>query len=342
MGFSITTAISALFSKPRNTMALQSGWELVFDSTAKHSTNAFLCFFYTEAFQAKFDPNLEVLERLIVDKIIHKKIPEPPEHEFLLIHTHDTLESNKLRRFILERTVYSDRTKIQETPDVPDLNIETHHKTLSANLFDIIKRFMENIATILSSESDSALASSQLSMEEGTSHTFSHSSSVAHDSLSITDSVTVSVSESADAVSVAVAESLDQDKIPALDRFLGDHYVGLPRWTGTELRGFRPKNLMMFQLVLLANVVHQKYPKYTQLGPSCLFYASLVYKAAEMFGGNAGAVGGHAPQLIGHWQGVKVTKVDSQMVSRVVGNFKRALSHQIAEVNVCSFNSLSY
>jgi hypothetical protein len=144
-----------------------------------------------------------------------------------------------------------------------------------------MKKFGKSIFAALSSNSDSALVSDQLLMEEGSARSFSPSASVTSESPLTTDSVTVSVVESADCVAEAVANSLDQQPSPALDQFLGQHYTRLARWTGTTLQHFKPKNLTFFKLVVLAHVVHRQYPHYTCLRKNCIFYASLIYDAAE-------------------------------------------------------------
>jgi len=348
---SLVSTITALFSKPRRMDVEIGGFELAFRSTAKHETEVFLYFFIGEALQAKSDP-MEVLDRLIVEKIYHNKInSEPPAHELLIIHTRDISDGTK-RDFILERMVA--RTGTENTTRQDFMNIDNEidgieDTPLTTKIYDTIKKSVDAIFAALSSESesDSALPvsnSDQISMEEGTSHTFSSSASAStsSESFSVTDSVTVSVSESADAVSDAVADSLDQSRSPALDRFLGESYTRSSKWTGTTLRHFKPNHLTFYEFVLLAYVVHKKYPIYTRLGKNCMFYASLVYDTAERHGGNADTGSNNTPYGLGRYKGFKVSQVESRLVSSTVKAFKRVLARQSTAVSLCSCLNCSH
>ena len=91
--------------------------------TAKHETEVFLYFFIGKALQAKSDP-MEVLDRLIVEKIYHNKInSEPPEHELLVIHTRDISDGMK-RDFILEHMVAWTGTENTTCQDFMNINSE--------------------------------------------------------------------------------------------------------------------------------------------------------------------------------------------------------------------------
>ena len=181
---------------------------------------------------------------------------------------------------------------------------------------------------------ESKLPSEQLAMEEGTSFSFSPTASVASESLSITDSITVSVSEAADSASDAVADSLDQTRTPALDRFLGHNFAQSPRYSGTKLQSFKPKSLKFFEFVVLTFVVHRRFPHYTKLRKNCIFYASLIYASAERYGGNINPGSENNHPNIGRWRGLKVTKIDSDLVSDIVKRFKRVLAQQLSTVSL--------
>jgi hypothetical protein len=343
---SVISTLAGLFFKPRR-MDIVQGFDLALKPSAKHDTETFLFFFLAEAMQAKSDPYAEVLDRLIVDQIVQKKTEEP-EHELLVIHTHDTVEEGKKRQFILERMISTDtppsnlNMNIYTDDDIDNVN-ETTPTPFTTKIFDTIRKVVDAIFAAISSESESGsvLASDQRSMEEGTSRSFSPSASVASESLSITDSVTVSVSEAADSVSDTVADSLDRDRLGAFDRFLGQSFTTLPRWTGESMRDFSPHRLTFFEFVVLAYAVHLRYPKYTTLKMNCMFYASLVYEAAEQYGGNADTGNKASHSQLGRWKGVKVNRVDPEMVSKVVLRFKRVLARHIASVSLCSFKLFS-
>ena len=317
------------------------GFDLALSKCAKYEVEVFLYFFLGAALQAKSDP-FAALDRLVVDEIIHQQIEEP-SHDFLTIHTIDSEDGSK-KKFVLERMIAGERTNTRNTPP-HSLNTNTDndesddvtHTPLTSKIYDSIKKFVDTIFAILSSEpasAESRLEFEQLAMEEGSSSSFSPTASVASESLSMTDSITVSASEAADSVSDAVADSLDQTRTPALDRFLGDSYAQLPRWSGIKLRSFKPKCLKFFEFVILALVVHRRFPHYSKLGKNCIFYASLMYASAERYGGNANSCSENDHPNVGCWKGLKVTKVDADLVFDVVKKFKRVLAQQISTVSL--------
>jgi hypothetical protein len=344
------SAIKALFSKPRMDFEVQ-GINLALKPTVKQETEEFLYFFLAEALSAKSDP-LEALDRLIVEEIQHLKI-EAPEHELLSVQTRDTLDANRRRTYILERMLAAVPTNTENTtPRNLNLNTDIYDSDeiipginepstpLTTKIYDTIKGIVDTIFSSFDSGSDSALASDLRSMEEGTSRSFSPCSSIASESLSVTDSVTVSVSESADCVSNALS---DQDPTPALDRFLGQHFAGLRKWSGTKLRHFKPKRqLTFFEFVVLAHLVHLKYPQYTRLRNNCMFYATLVYDAAERYTGDANTGNNDTHSGQGRWRGLKVNRVDPYLVSRIVMGLKRALTRLFGKVSLCSCSNYSH
>jgi hypothetical protein len=348
---SVISAFTGLFFKPRR-MELPQGFDLMLKPSARHDIDTFLFLFLTEASQSTSDPFAEVLDRLIVHHVDHKQTV-PPGHEFLIIHTHDTAQDLKERRFVLERTVSTERSNPEITlPPKLDMNTnidddidigETTPTPLTTRILETIRKVVDAIVAAISSESesDSALAFNQRSMEEGTSGSFSPSASVAsvasESSLSI-DGITVSVSEAADSVS----ESLDREGTPAYDRFLGQDSTTSSRLgTGETLRHFTPSRLTFFELVILAFAVHKQYPRYTTLKKNCMFYASLVYEAAEQYGGNADSGSPVSHSQLGRWKGVKVSRVEPETVSKSVVRFKRELARHIRWVILCSFKLFS-
>ena len=64
--------------------------------------------------------------------------------------------------------------------------------------------------------------------------------------------------------------------------FLEENFIHSPRLCGQNVQYFKPNHLSLFELALLANVVHDLYPTYSLLGRQCYFYANLVYTAAKI------------------------------------------------------------
>jgi len=73
------------------------------------------------------------------------------------------------------------------------------------------------------------------------------------ETLSTTDNISVSTTQASDIVS-------DENNTTACDRLLGESAVYSPEWAGQNVRYFKPNRLTLFELALLANVVHEEYP----------------------------------------------------------------------------------
>ena len=330
------------------------GFEVTFKSMGKHETDAFLYFFIGEALQADLDP-LKVLDRVIVEGI-NQDLTKEPEHNLLIIYMDDTFDGTK-RKFILERRVAAEQTNTTSYDHDIDIDIgkeidkikeinrinETTSIPFTTKIFETIKKFIDTIIT--SSKSKSIAASSQEAMEAGLlpplafSPSCSPSCSPSIASL-ITDSVTVSISETADSVSNVVSEKLHQERPQALDWFLGKSFTQMPKFTGHNLWHFKPKHLMMFKFVLLAYVVHRRYPYYSRLKNNCIMYATLIYDTAKRYGGNASP--NTDPSELGCWKGFKVSRVNLQRITNIVTKFKRVLSRQLISVSLCSCLNYSH
>jgi len=327
------------------------GIELLLQRDGKNSTEQYLYYFLSEAIQAKEDPYKEVLDRFIVDKIGLDECVKPPQHEFLAIDTLDTRDNDKKRQIILERMLAAEPNSNPNLannihPNAADIDtnidINPDPNPFLSKLSEKIKTIADCVAaTLIALTSDSDLASDQLSsMEEGSCRP----PSVASECISMTDSVTVSVSEAAESVSDAVSDSLDKNKTAAGDRFLGEWYTTSGQWRGEgrNLESFSPNKLTVFELVLIAYVVHKLYPYYTKLGTNCYFFAGLVYAVAKRYGGvRPGTTTCNLLAQHGRWNGVKITRVKQHHVDRVLAEFKQLKSTQLAAVSSSSFKLLS-
>ena len=274
--FSLPAWLIPSFLRP--TMDFEvGGIELLLQRDGKNSTEKYLYYFLSEAIQAKEDPTEEVLDRFIVDKISLDECAKPPQHEYLTIDTLDTQDNDKKRQIILERMTSTVPNSIPNTPDI-DVDIDPDPNPFLSKIYEKIKTIAYCVVATLTSDGSE---SDQLSsMEEGSSF---RPPSVASECISMTDSVTVSSSEAAESVSDAVSDSLDKNKTAADDRFLGEWFITSDQWRGggENLESFYPEMLTLFELVLIAYVVHKLYPYYTKLGKNCYFFAGLVYAVAK-------------------------------------------------------------
>lgn len=248
---------------------------------------------------ASSDPS--ALSRIRVSCVMHNKMPQSPEHEYLVIETVDS--EGKIKLLILERTV-------GETAEKPDIPGDGHI------------RFLKSIKEKIVGSLDSGAAPYNL-LEEGYL--------LDPHSLSFIDKVTTLCSQSSNSITNSLNDLLRNS--PAIDRFLGEKFALSPAWHGQCIRHFKPTTTFtLFQLALLADLVHNSYPNYTLLGEQCYFFAGLIYSAAKHhFGQNAdenadSAYIENSFQLrkFGRWNGVMVQSVDPQKVCSVVENFLAA------------------
>ena len=308
-----TQAFLSLF-KPRPRMTQAENFLL--DPKRVMSTDIFLYIFTSWASSAS-DP-FEIFNRFPVTCIMHNKLPSNPEHEFLIIETEDRLHNNRKQLFILERTM-TDQTSLMETS--PE----------SSKPFG---KFLEMV---------SPSHDSQLSLiEEGL---VSSTSTVTPTSLLITDKGSLISLQSADCIS----DSLDKlQHYPAQDQFLGAWFTTTQKFHGQNVRYFKPNNLSLFELALLANTIHIMFPRYSLLEHQCYFFASLICATVETHFGiqpsklcndpdsgnsqNDYVIDSHLPNNYGRWKGMKVQVVNPEDVAKVVRKFKTEHTSVISQV----------
>ena len=241
---------------------------------------------------------LQVLEQIEVCCIMHSKMPNSPEHEFLVIETVDSSATKRL--LILERTV----GVVGSSPEPGDA-----HSRLRSLYQDL-----------------SNASSATLTSEDN--------------SLALLDRVTMSSAQSIHAVST-YAKDLSS-KHEALDRFLGESYALSPTWQGQNMRFFKPtRKLLLYELAVLADLVHNLYPTYTLLGEQCYFFAGLVFLVAKHRFGRDADEGADLKYIknsaklgrFGRWKGAMVNHIEEQVVASVDGMFQEEYVKQVAQVS---------
>lgn len=300
---SITQAFFSFF-KTRTTMTEPE--KMLLDPNRILTTDVFL-YLLTSWASSVSDPHL-VLNRFSVTTISHNKHPESPEHEFLIIETEDQHDHHS-RLFILERTMSEQASAMQRDPDPEN------------------KPFKAFLGIASTSSDDSHLSS----VEEGLSSSTG--------SLSLADKASLRSLQSADQIS----ESLDKGKdYPAKDQFLGEYFTSLKRFHGQYVRYFKPNNLSLFELALLANTIHDTFPRYSILEHQCYFFAGLICASVEHYFGIQPSksfndsenyiIDSHLPNNHGRWKGVKVHTVNPEHVVQAIRNFKKEHTTVISKV----------
>jgi hypothetical protein len=336
---SVLSALSALIVPKRRTMLIEPT-SVLLDPNGILKTNNFLLIYSAWASQPPLGLQpADILNQFKVVCIMHNKIPKSPEHEYLIAETKDL--EGVTRLFILERTIGKG-----EVTDSPDPIITTD--PVSAKLFQRFKEFLDALWAALAGPAPSHLSL----MEEGSlpPSPSSPSPSFASGLPDIIDTATLSATQSAECVS----DSLDKgDHHPANDRFLGQNFVYDKRFAAQNVQYFLPNRLTLFELALLAHVVHQTHPTYSPLGDQCYLFAALVYQAAKKYFGTSPLlnnkdewvyeIDSHLPRDVkcGRWNGLMVNKVNPKDVSDVVHKYKKSYTQFIGEVILCSFELLS-
>jgi hypothetical protein len=136
------------------------------------------------------------------------------------------------------------------------------------------------------------------------------------------------------------------DDTPAVDRFLGQNYLRSPHYHGQIVAYFKPDKLTIFEVILLAHVVHEMHPTYTLLGEQCYFYTRIIYAATQQIFGVSPSksanenedlvyfIDSHltTPVKYGRWKGILINIVDEDAVSKVKDAYAVTYSDQIAKV----------
>jgi hypothetical protein len=327
--FSKIAEIFSSFFKFRPTMDEQAS--IVLNKASATQTAMFLL--ALRGWGAQFcnssdDPAL-FLSQITVTCVMHNKMPSSPEHEFLVIETLDR-EGNR-SSLILERTV-----------DLQPNNADRHSIT-DISPGEGVLGLLSNIKRILTR------GSQQTDLEEGLIRQ--------SESLSIVDKASLLSAQSFNALSESLRAKVDSlHDSPAIDHFLGEKYVFSLNWHGQNIRHFKPKEtLSLFELAILADVVHKTYPKYTLLKEQCYFYAGIVYSALEREYGISSCSSARLNEdrslvfidnsslsnKFGRWKGVMVSSCDDEDVSNVVQKFRDERSSEIAKVSFMIFSITS-
>jgi hypothetical protein len=323
---------------------------------AMHSTNPFI-----------------ILDGYRITSMVIRKISHAPQHEFIVFRVSDT--SN----FILERTVST-----SSEPD-NDTVYEFLNHPESSRLLNIIMGSLTPSAAASAALVAAPIAAASLIipftgissgpplplMDEGPIVPSSHlpltiTASVAP-KYSIFDQTSITLAELLHKVSNTdignyVSQSLKLSKPPkdsrAHDNFLGEDKLTSDYYSlkfGTDLGEFRPKNLTLFHLALLAHVVHVQYPLYALFMNQCYWFSNTVFSAAQIIDRDLSfetipcPTDGpptideecdqiylpfhlYIPSEAGRWKGIKISGCKTVILDTIIRKFHEQLRESIAKV----------
>jgi hypothetical protein len=278
----------------------------IIDSTLVMTTREVLRDFIHIATTA--DNTEEVLNRFHVKGISHcKDRNKMPHHELLVVEVIDALDSHSYF-LILERTSSGIRSDSSQG--------------------GVVQAFIDTQRTVLNSISRSREHLGYQAVDEATySSTSSSTSSLQQ--LSLKDSAALALSGAAHASSHSVSSTF-----LAYDTFRGGRSVEQYAHSIHNIRQLSPSGLSLFDLVVLADCIHESEPDYTTLGTQCFWFASMVCNVVEqeytsdVITGPSSSSGGQSigstnylPDLSGRVKGVLVSRLDDEATLDMVSKF---------------------
>ena len=324
--FSFTSATRRLqdwlnFHKPL-TMPEPFEWSAIVNPYLSQATDHALNLYVTAA--SKFNsPLLDFLDRIEVVWIWLNKTPTSPEHEYIIVETVDKVDG-QIRHFIFDRSVHEE----------PPATTTKNHTRTDIN------------TTPLRSNSLSSMEEGMLSGTTSTTSTHRPPPPLSFPTpqLSIGDALSMSATKA----SQVLADSLDKgDKLDAFDRILGGHHLLQRRYgCGQNARQIKPNNLKLFELIVLAEVIHNFDPLYTFFDRNCYWYCNMLADAViQIFGLDTSInpedvarqekylpINPYQTEISGRWKGWKVSHTKPEDLTTVILDFKTFYRDKLAEV----------
>jgi hypothetical protein len=276
--------------------------------------------FYIDASSGPGCENL--FEQIEVVQLRLNKHPGPLGHEFIIVETWDTKDETK-RLFVLDR-----QFKVDEGP--PNRPEENNRKK---NTDTMTHKLLEGLKL-----SPSRPVSPLSAMEEGT--LISRTVSYPDHQLSVGDGLSLSAARMARTLS----NSKDKGgtKMHGYDRLMGENSLLNTGYAfGQNGRQITPIDLTLFNLIILAQVVHDYAPEYTFLDRNCYWFCSMIFDACiELFkienlnDESNVKFGPHDTTVSGRLMGVKVSHTDIGELSDVVREYRNAHSEAYAQVKL--------
>lgn len=283
-----------------------------------------------------------ILNRFTVEGITHcKDNVRTPNHELLLIELSDTHIGNERHFMILERTANptahpSDFIKPRkDSPSVKERLIKSLKETPA--LFKSLSKSNDSSKPVLHTTSPYQLINNELGPTT-TSPTPSSSQ------LSLLDATSLA---STKLVHGSMQSSFRDYK--AEDMFIGgdnlDHYAQYLR----NIRQIKPKCLSLFELVILADAVHNHEPVYSTLSSQCFWFAKVICDIIEreyicdvkvtgpshrgLDDSTPPLPNNYLPDLAGRISGILINEPNKEVSSNLAVSFKNYLNEKRKEVS---------
>lgn len=350
-------------------------------------TGLFLCLYHSWLLNC--DRPLEAMQRFPLKSVQgSKNETTAPRHEFIIVDMIDRQGPD--RKLILERTVCPESDNVSKST----IDMFNNHPD-STKLLEVVKQSIhENPA--LSLAVGTALAAAPLLMSGlvptpavvtalsiPTATAFVRSSLPSDPTLlpvshlppsagmailrSVTDPITLTMVDALHVVSTTptgqcVSETLNKpNDLHADDRFLGESKLSNQAYIARVTKTFKPKNLTLYHLALLAEVVHKEYPLYSLFRRQCYWFAIIIFIILQYLDKNPPPESDglfnepfddpfddgdldqfympfhlYMPEISGRWAGFKISAPSKVVISAIIKKFHVEFKARMAEVLFCS------
>ena len=140
-----------------------------------------------------------------------------------------------------------------------------------------------------------------------------------------------------------ISEPVDS---PALDEWLGSTQLDVLEFANASLQfEFAPVKASLFELALLANVVHEEYPLYSLFDKQCYWFGNTIIRAMIALFGFPLSFDSpdhtlpdlQLPNTQGRWRGVKVSDVSPTILASVMWRYHTRLEKETRNVILLYF-----
>jgi hypothetical protein len=123
------------------------------------------------------------------------------------------------------------------------------------------------------------------------------------------------------------------------DRVLGNSYVNQPWYSkGQKALELEPNSLTFFELIILAQTVHEFAHQYSTLEKNCYWFCNMVFHACKVIYGQRSQDGDnphwHHSEILGCWNDLKVSQTERTELWVIVYEFNKKFAKAISKVKI--------
>jgi hypothetical protein len=280
-----------------------------------------------------------VLNRFMVQSVTLCKDPPPsiPQHEFMLIELMDTQRTGMPPLLMM-----LERTASGLSPPPSYFTSHPNSPTILDSIVQTLKDMHALLPSSINSSTHPTLSGYENASEESDSRTSTLPLSPSLYQLPFLDAASLTSAKAIHFVSPSISPVYRAE-----DCFVGGKNIGFYLQSAHNIRQIRPSSFSLFDLVVLADAVHNHDPLYSLLSSHCYWYANIICDvivkkylctttANERLALSADHIhlpaNNYLPDLAGTWMGILVSRVGEAVSSVVASNFEKYLQEKTDEV----------